>query len=192
MRKLLLAAAASAAVALGSTTANAAALVTNPGSLTPPASALFGNVFNAPSVPGNFNDTFAFTINGSNSVEANAQVGSILLGGVQNVTFQSNANCLTCGLWIDVMDAAHRFSQTSTDPAPEVWALLAPLILTPGNHTIIANGTLTGPSGAYSGTLNIQAVPVPEPATWAMMLVGFAGIGMILRRSRRPALAQIA
>jgi hypothetical protein len=27
--------------------------------------------------------------------------------------------------------------------------------------------------------------PVPEPATWAMMLLGFGGIGMALRRSRK-------
>lgn len=36
---------------------------------------------------------------------------------------------------------------------------------------------------------------VPEPATWAMMLVGFAGIGAAMRRSRRnrkPALMQVA
>jgi hypothetical protein len=35
---------------------------------------------------------------------------------------------------------------------------------------------------------------VPEPATWAMMLVGFAGIGMAMRRRRRTtnALMQIA
>jgi hypothetical protein len=33
---------------------------------------------------------------------------------------------------------------------------------------------------------------VPEPATWALMLVGFAGIGMSLRRRRYTALAQIA
>jgi hypothetical protein len=33
---------------------------------------------------------------------------------------------------------------------------------------------------------------VPEPATWAMMLLGFTGIGMAMRRRRRPALAQIA
>jgi hypothetical protein len=33
---------------------------------------------------------------------------------------------------------------------------------------------------------------VPEPATWGMMLLGFAGIGMAVRRQRKPALAQIA
>jgi len=29
-----------------------------------------------------------------------------------------------------------------------------------------------------------SAVPVPEPATWAMMIVGFGGVGAILRRRR--------
>jgi len=33
---------------------------------------------------------------------------------------------------------------------------------------------------------------VPEPTTWGMMLLGFAGIGMALRRRRRPVLAQVA
>jgi len=33
---------------------------------------------------------------------------------------------------------------------------------------------------------------VPEPTTWAMMLLGFAGIGMAVRRQRKPAMAQIA
>jgi hypothetical protein len=33
---------------------------------------------------------------------------------------------------------------------------------------------------------------VPEPATWALMLLGFGGIGMAMRRRRRPALAQVA
>lgn len=34
--------------------------------------------------------------------------------------------------------------------------------------------------------------PVPEPATWAMMLIGFGAVGYSLRRRRRPALAQAA
>jgi hypothetical protein len=33
---------------------------------------------------------------------------------------------------------------------------------------------------------------VPEPGTWAMMLLGFGGIGVAMRRRRKPALAQIA
>ena len=33
---------------------------------------------------------------------------------------------------------------------------------------------------------------VPEPATWAMMLLGFGGIGAAMRRRRKPGLAQIA
>jgi hypothetical protein len=34
--------------------------------------------------------------------------------------------------------------------------------------------------------------PVPEPATWGMMLLGFAGVGMALRRKRPTLLSQIA
>ena len=34
--------------------------------------------------------------------------------------------------------------------------------------------------------------PVPEPATWAMMLLGFGAIGMASRRRRKQVLAQIA
>jgi hypothetical protein len=32
----------------------------------------------------------------------------------------------------------------------------------------------------------------PEPATWAMMLLGFGAIGMAVQRRRHPALAQVA
>jgi len=67
------------------------------------------------------------------------------------------------------------------------------VLLAPGPHTINLIGTLTGDLAAsYSGTLNVQVAPVPEPATWAMMLIGFAGVGMAMRRRRRPALAQLA
>lgn len=33
---------------------------------------------------------------------------------------------------------------------------------------------------------------VPEPATWAMMLIGFAGMGVAMRRKRARTLAQVA
>ena len=54
-------------------------------------------------------------------------------------------------------------------------------------------------SGSYAATANSGAIledgrPVPEPATWAMMLLGFGGIGMAMRRGKRnsDALMQVA
>jgi hypothetical protein len=67
--------------------------------------------------------------------------------------------------------------------------------------------TFNSPSGPFSLTVNNLSVggsnvntpitgfilaAVPEPSTWAMMLVGFGGIGLAMRRRRRPVLAQIA
>jgi hypothetical protein len=35
----------------------------------------------------------------------------------------------------------------------------------------------------------VASVAVPEPATWAMMLIGFGGLGAALRMNRRRAFA---
>jgi hypothetical protein len=54
---------------------------------------------------------------------------------------------------------------------------------------------LTNTDGWSNAVLYTATPAVPEPATWAMMLVGFAGIGAAMRRRRRdskPALMQIA
>ena len=37
------------------------------------------------------------------------------------------------------------------------------------------------------GELRAVLVPIPEPSTWAMLLLGFGAVGIVLRRSRRPA-----
>ena len=49
-----------------------------------------------------------------------------------------------------------------------------------------------GTPGYSHITVYDEAGPVPEPATWAMMLLGFGGIGMAMRRRRKPSLLQIA
>jgi hypothetical protein len=50
---------------------------------------------------------------------------------------------------------------------------------------------LTSTSNAFEiDDLLIGAVP--EPATWALMLLGFAGISMAMRRRRKPGLLQLA
>ena len=55
------------------------------------------------------------------------------------------------------------------------------------------SGMLTGGSANFIAFDNItlgSAIPggVPELSTWAMMLIGFAGLGFAVRRSRRKVL----
>lgn len=63
------------------------------------------------------------------------------------------------------------------------------------NDTYRFNFTLTG--GALSAPLAVEAFVqigsgVPEPSTWAMMILGFAGVGfMAYRRKSKPALMAV-
>jgi hypothetical protein len=57
---------------------------------------------------------------------------------------------------------------------------------TPGTvNTIVVNGQVNGVTGAYQGGLTFNASAVPEPAAWAMMLIGFGAIGLVSRAQRR-------
>lgn len=178
MRKLIYMFAGAAALASASV-ASAASSITGPtpAVLTPPASALFGA--NITGGPTSFSDLFTFNIAGSSGL-TNAQVSTVLLGASQNINFTSI-----------MLDGTYAFSKTSNDPSPETWALLSPVLLGIGQHTISVAGNLIGPNGSYSGTINVQA-PVPEAKTWMMMLLGFGAMGLAIRRRRRPVLAQIA
>jgi hypothetical protein len=54
------------------------------------------------------------------------------------------------------------------------------------NHEFIGHGVCI----ANCGVINPTGGPVPEPASWALMIMGFGGMGAVLRRKR--ALAQRA
>lgn len=64
--------------------------------------------------------------------------------------------------------------------------------VSPSNTTVNLGNNGMGSSNAQLYTTGTPAVP--EPATWAMMLVGFGGIGMTMRRGRKSSgkLLQIA
>lgn len=80
-----------------------------------------------------------------------------------------------------------------------------PLILTPnasgGTTVTAASGAfpitfgasqqlvisgVAGPDAVYSSTATFERItaPIPEPATWALMIAGFGGAGAVLRRRR--------
>ena len=43
--------------------------------------------------------------------------------------------------------------------------------------------------GAFNWQITERDAGVPEPASWALMLTGFGGLGAMLRARRRPAAA---
>jgi hypothetical protein len=61
-----------------------------------------------------------------------------------------------------------------------------PTVIDPVFSELLNKMTLTD-EGSVFGTLEVSGVP--EPSTWAMMLLGFAGVGfMAYRRKSKPAL----
>ncbi|WP_198355517.1 FxDxF family PEP-CTERM protein [Sphingomonas sp. MA1305] len=60
------------------------------------------------------------------------------------------------------------------------------LAVTAGQYVLRLEGTgASNVNASYSGTLNFSAAAVPEPATWAMMILGMGAIGFAMRRSRK-------
>ncbi|WP_293676410.1 PEPxxWA-CTERM sorting domain-containing protein [uncultured Phenylobacterium sp.] len=57
--------------------------------------------------------------------------------------------------------------------------------------TTFASGyTISGTSGGWLAAAgSVSVVPVPEPSSWALMILGFGGIGAVLRR--RPQVATV-
>jgi hypothetical protein len=52
------------------------------------------------------------------------------------------------------------------------------------NFNLPGGGSVTGSSGT-----GVPVAWVPEPGTWALMILGFGGAGAMLRRQRRLAAA---
>ena len=87
--------------------------------------------------------------------------------------------------------SSNALSKTFDDGTNEAWNFTSPATRTlpSGQYTLSILGTNSG-AGSLGGSITINAVP--EPATWALMLLGFAGMGFALRRGRQPGLMQLA
>jgi hypothetical protein len=102
-----------------------------------------------------------------------------------SVTFQSTllgtvTSDAIGGVFIDFSGAPQVFSFGPDPSAGTFTFAVNPLSISPGQ------------SLGLSGTIIAQVAAVPEPSTWAMMILGFVGIAVVGRRSRKKHLAVAA
>ncbi len=85
------------------------------------------------------------------------------------------------GLSLATPGGATFFDATSLNPATAVFTgTLAAPVFTPGTYTLLdTNGVKQGL------TITALTPAVPEPATWAMMMLGFGMVGFGLRSRRK-------
>jgi choice-of-anchor C domain-containing protein len=81
------------------------------------------------------------------------------------------------------------FTVTGSDSRANMgWTAFSYNFLATGSSTTLAFASATGT--AFGPALdNVSVAAVPEPASWALMLVGFGGLGAVLRRQRRTVAA---
>jgi opacity protein-like surface antigen len=163
MKTAVLATAMAAAILCAASAANAAHTVI----LTPPATdgSLTGMFGETAIAAGDFSDTFTFTMPAgiAGATITTNWVGSLLSNiDFSSVTFNGNP-----------------FSLGPTGQVENGFVLNLPV--TSGTQTLVVNGK-SGGNGSFSGTLSFALAALPEPASWALMIVGFGGIGAMLRR----------
>lgn len=169
MRTITLLAAVAAAICFGTTAAHAAIDITP----SAPAGTFQDlNVTCPGTAPCSFTDTGTFTTpDGFNTVTGTISTAFNMMDPATNIDFTS------------VLLNGSPFTLTPNGTF-EFGSLPLNLIVPGGTNTLTVNGTTTG-NAAYSGTLTFgMRSALPEPGTWAMMLLGFGMIGAGMRRKK--------
>jgi hypothetical protein len=209
MRKLATGLVGAAALALGSTVASAATTIVTPNTVVTPSpgqTATFfvaGDITNGPiaatfgdvGIPtGSFTDIFKFTIpqtgTGSGSVTTTVDVAGF--GGPADLDILSVMvnGLVATPVYRDLAGNVCATPGVGSCGATETFAINNVPILSDVLNNITISGTSRG-LGSYGG--NATFIPsVPEPSTWALMLLGFGAAGLFLRTKRRYVLAQAA
>ena len=137
--------------------------------------------FSSTPIAGGFSELFTFTL--TTLSLANSSVTAVL-NGTQDVDFTS----------IVISGPAGNFAFSLLLPDPvEVWALpVVGAMLTPGAYTLTLTGVNSAAQGSYGG--NIAATPVgeatptspmPETATYVLLVGGLGALGFVASRRRR-------
>ena len=142
--------------------------------------ASFSSIFVTLAAPGAFSEFATFTVPASyNMVNAAANTYAL------SITLPLPIGQLTIGSISQfVMDIVGGSPVLPGLPYASLGAggFVLNLGLAPGSYHLHFTGMVNGAGGQYSAAIN--AVPVPEPETYAMMLAGLGALGFLAHRRR--------
>jgi PEP-CTERM motif len=184
MRKFVVSAALAAAVLAGGAVPSRAALVYNLGTFTPSTVPATATMAKPGGDLGTFVDDYTFTAT-SMSYLTNSSVTNNFAALGQQVS----------GLYIELFSGAPNTgvslettiaSYSSGATGGVQFGSLAGTVIGPGTYYVEIGGTTVGnistDTAHYGGSFSISAVP--EPSTWAMMILGFIGVGFMAYRRK--------
>ena len=176
-------------VALTIVSLNAQAdVITNLGNVSVPSSINYGQSFSAASTSTTFYDDYIFTIDAgsTNSVTSSIDLSNFLGISDMRARLYTGSNHYTGAVPSTDSTLLEAWGTTANlgSGVSLTTVVLNPIALTAGTYTLQIKGTVTGSSGgSYAGVLNVA--PVPEPASYAMLLSGLAIFGFAARKRNK-------
>lgn len=171
--KSLIAAAVLATASMGSSVVMAADITTPPQALNLVGTvAFFGDSFNINHAKDTFADHFTFSVSGI-AADFDAIVSSISRTPATGLDITGLSLFTSAGTLVGTGSALEKGSI-------DVWSITSNNLAI-GDYYVQVSGTMvSNTSGSFGGT--VMLAPVPEPATYGMMLAGLGLVGFMARR----------